>query len=990
MNRLPSSASLRGPRLGLICLLLGAAGLAQPAIAQGRGAVAPAISAAPHPSTAFWQDVRGQIAPLSAQGRAPAINPQRFRGLALNRAALEGALASAPREFSEAARQSPLVIALPDPAGGFQRFRVVDAPVMEAGLAARHPHLRSYAGRGIDDPSASLRLSMTPLGLQAAVRSQAGAWYIDTRYHLDESLYQSYWRRDMPPSSRKPLQEGLLLVPQVAVQRGRYHAGQTVQIDGVGFVPNAAVTLVIRHSGSSVTRTLNATASEDGTLSTRFTADPFKGSGSYEVQLSDGRSQATSSYLVVADQQPLSFAVGENLRTYRLALVTDPAYASFFGAENVTAAKVALMTRVNQVYEDDSAIRMLLVADNDRLNLNNAALATGANGPCGASACYTPAQLSGCSSGGLTRTRQVIGLLIGAQNFDVGHLALGGSGGGLASLGVVGLGAKAQGCTGVNPPVGDVFAIDYVAHELGHQFAGNHTFNGTTGSCAGGNRSAANSVEPGSGSSVMAYAGICGTDNLQANSDPYWSQRSFDEITTHVSAAELLLNEVQQSALTGFVNNGQQFQLRWGGNDSVPIVRGTNFTATGIKAAIEGIAGWPAGATVTVGAVTDAGFTVTYGGSLAGVNVANLQLVGCSGGCSGYLNDITRGGLSTRQGSVTPTGNNAPVAAAPAGFTIPVQTPFALTGSGSDANGDLLTYLWEQTDRGGATGTALTNAVKTNGPLFRQFSKRAVFDASVYNPPGQNATTSDPTRTFPDMDQVLSGNTNAATGSCPNLVSPLSVDNIECLSESLPTAAYVGLAGINASPARLNMRLTVRDGRGGISSADTVLTLAPEAGPFRVSAPVGGQSLLSGTPLTVSWDVANTSAAPVSAAAVRILLSTDGGRSWPHVLAASTANSGSRSVSLPHVGSTRARVKVEALGNVFFAVSPGDFTIRLSGDVDGSGSVDCTDLAIVRAAMGRSSGQPGFDARADLNGDGVVNVRDLALVTQRLPAGSSC
>ncbi len=989
MNRRLTPSALTAPRLGLICLALSAAFALSPALAQTRsGGAVPAFSSS-HPSSAVWQEVRGQLAPLSAQGRAPAIQPQNFRALALNRPALEGLLAAAPREFTAAARQNPLVIALPDPAGGFQRFHVVDAPVMEDGLAARHPNIRTYAGRGVDDPSASLRLSMTPLGLQASVRSQAGAWYIDTRYHLDESLYQSYWRRDMP-SSRAPLNEGLLLVPQVSLQRGRYHAGNEVQIDGVGFVPNAQVKIVVSQSGSAATRTLYATASEFGTLSTRFPADPYRGTGSYEVRLSDGRSQATSTYQVVGDAEPLNFAVGESLRTYRLALVTDPAYANFFGAANVTAAKVALMTRVNQIYEDDSAIRMLLVANNDVLNLNTATLATGANGPCGGSACYTSAQLSGCSSGGLTRTRQVIGLLIGAQNYDVGHLALGGSGGGLASLGVVGLNGKAQGCTGVNPPVGDVFAIDYVAHELGHQFAGNHTFNGTTGNCSGGNRSATTSVEPGSGSSVMAYAGICSSDNLQSNSDPYWSQRSFDEVTTHVSAAETNLNEVQQAALTGFNTNGQQFQLRWGGNDSAAIVRGTNFTTAGIKAAIEAIAGWPAGGTVTISALTDTGFTITFGGTLASTNVANLELLGCSGGCSGYINDIARGGITTRRGTVTATGNTAPQVVAPAGFTIPVRTPFALTGSASDANGDTLTYMWEQNDRGGSTGTALTNQVKTNGPLFRQFSKRAVFNAGIYNPPGQNVASTDPTRVFPDMDQVLSGNTNAETGSCPAIVSPLSVDNIECLSESLPTAAYVGTAGVNASPARLNMRLTVRDGRGGVNSANTVLTLAPEAGPFLVNAPQGGQSLAGGAATTVSWAVANTNVAPVSAANVRILLSIDGGSSWPHVLAASTANNGSRSVTLPNVATAQARIKVEALGNVFFAVSKGNFTIQLSGDVDGNGVVNCADVAIVRAAMGRSTGQPGFDARADVNGDGVVNVRDLPFVTQRLPAGTSC
>ncbi|MCV2351249.1 M12 family metallo-peptidase [Paucibacter sp. Y2R2-4] len=943
---------------------------------------------------AFWQEVRATPAKASAKGATPSIQPSKYRAATLDRLGLAAHLAAAPLERSAAAQLSSLEISLPHPDGGYQRFALLESPVMESELAAKHPEIKTYAGKGIDDPRASLRMDITPLGLHASVRSPRGAWYIDPYYHLDDSLYVSYHRGDLP-NTRGPLIEGALNEAHLDLTRGFYHAGDAVEVRGFGFVPGATVTLTIRNpeTDTLARQTVTAQADRDGTLVATLRADPSRNLGAYEVSASDGRTTATAAYHVVDDSQTPTASSGNQLRTYRLALVTDPTYASYFGGSaNVTAAKVTLVNRITHVYEDETSIRLVLVNNNDKLNLDTAAQMTGANGPCGATACYTTAQAAGCASSTLTRNRTVVGLLIGASNFDVGHIGFGLNGGGIASLGVVGGSSKAQGCTGVPTPVGDLFAVDYVAHELGHQFSGNHTFNGVTGSCTGGNRNAGTSVEPGSGSSIMAYAGICGTDNSQPHSDAYWSQRSFDEITAYTSGAETNLNEIQQAALTGFAGTAK-FQLSYNGNASADIVRGGNFTTAGIKAAIEAIAGWPAGGTVTVGSLTDAGFTLTFGGSLAGVNVSPLVLGGCTDGCSGYVGEIVAGGPTQRRGTVTATGNNAPLVSVPASYTIPVRTPFALTGSASDADGDTLSYMWEQNDRGAATGTSLISNTKTNGPLFRQFGVAAqVTEANtiLYNSPGENIVGTDPTRVFPDLAQILANNTNAETGSCPAASATPTVKEVECFSEFLPTADYVGFAGVNASPASLNFKLTARDGKGGVNSATTSLILAPNAGPFLVTSPNTALTLNAGSTQTVTWNVANTNAAPVSTSDVKISLSVDGGLSYPHVLAASTPNNGSRAVTLPVLATSKARIKVEALGNVFFDVSNADFTIKLAVDPNGDGVIDCADLAIVKASFGKRAGQAGFDPRADVNKDGAVDLRDLSAVTRLLPANSTC
>ena len=194
------------------------------------------------------------------------------------------------------------------------------------------------------------------------------------------------------------------------------------------------------------------------------------------------------------------------------------------------------------------------------------------------------------------------------------------------------------------------------------------------------------------------------------------------------------------------------------------------------------------------------------------------------------------------------------------------------------------------------------------------------------------------------MAQVLAGNTNANTGDCPNgpppLTPPVPPGLIDCYSEFLPTPAYAG---------PMHFRLTARDGRaggGGVASAETIVSLAPGTGPFRVTAPSTPRPRGSGTTQTVTWDVAGTAGGAIDAANVRISLSTDGGHTFPVTLAESTANDGSAQVMPPAATSNQARIKIEALGNVFFDVSDANFSM-CSGSVASTGGPTAGDDVIV-------------------------------------------
>ena len=236
-----------------------------------------------------------------------------------------------------------------------------------------------------------------------------------------------------------------------------------------------------------------------------------------------------------SDEKPVQFSprntydIESNtgiFRTYRLAMACTIEYAQFHwqaaGMTTATpvntrksavlAAMNVSMTRINGIYERDMSLTMELVPTNLNIifitsdNFNN----TNANTL-------------------INQSQTVIDNVIGAANYDIGHTVSTG-GGGLAQLNSPCTGSKARGITGSSSPVGDPFDIDYVAHEMGHQFGANHTFNNSCNS----NRNASTAVEPGSGSTIMAYAGIC-APNVQNNSDAHFHAISLAEMDAFVA-----------------------------------------------------------------------------------------------------------------------------------------------------------------------------------------------------------------------------------------------------------------------------------------------------------------------------------------------------------------------------------------------------------------------------------------------------------------------
>jgi hypothetical protein len=360
-----------------------------------------------------------------------------------------------------------------------------------------------------------------------------------------------------------------------------------------------------------------------------------------------------------------------------------------------------------------------------------------------------------------------------------------GGGGNAGCIGCVCVnGSKGRGITSPADgiPMGDNFDIDYVAHEVGHQLGGNHTFSMSS-------EGTGQNKEVGSGITIMGYAGITSQDVAPHSIDIFH---------------ETSISQIQ----------------------------------------------------------------------------ANLATKTCPV-------------------SINITANNAaPVIGAVSNYTIPISTPFALTGTATDINNDPLTYCWEQNDNSTTTGnSSVASPTKATGPNWLSFSP-----------------TASGTRLFPKLSTILAG-----LNVTPPLPGGDAIANIEALSSVSRT---------------LNFRLTVRDNSpyvagfsiGQTAFTDVVVTVTNTSGPFAVTSPNSAITWDGGSPATVTWSVNGTNAGSVNCAAVNILLSTDGGLTFPVVLAAGTANDGSEVITVPSSASSTCRIKVESVGNIFFDISNANLT----------------------------------------------------------------
>lgn len=478
------------------------------------------------------------------------------------------------------------------------------------------------------------------------------------------------------------------------------------------------------------------------------------------------------------------------LRTFRMAVTTTTNYSNFIieraNLQNGTdlekkaailAAVNTSITRINGVLRNDVGVHLELIPNVDQLFFLTEDT-------------FDDNDASQMLSENITVTDQIIG----TENYDLGHLffkvSSASNNNGLANLNAVcSTVVKAGGVTGTVAPIGDPFDIDFTAHEIGHQFGAGHTQNNAC------NRASASAAEPGSGSTIMAYTGIC-APNIQANSDAYYHQVSINQINT-------------------------------------------------------------------------------------------------------VLNSRTCG-------TKTDTDNIAPVVTlAKTNYFIPHSTAFALEMNATDANGDQLTYSWEQTN---ATVGEIMPPVSANtlGPMFRSIKP-----------------STSPIRYFPKMEKIL---TNEIVYTTNRYISSLARNNWEVVPNNARNLNFSAIARDN----NLNV---------GLTNIKTLLVRLQAVGPFKLTSQEATETWTTGEEKTITWDVAGTDANNINTANVKILISTNAGTTWDYTLVESTPNNGSYTFTVPAgIGqTTTARLMIRPVDNIYLAVNKTNFTINSplsTGDVN--------------------------------------------------------
>jgi subtilisin-like proprotein convertase family protein len=421
--------------------------------------------------------------PIERQDLTQYILPERSLNFWLNAKTMRAALPNEVFTLRPEAEEDRAIVTLPKPDGTLERFEVYGADVVPQAMWNEYANIRTYRGVGLDDPSAVFVGDFTEQGFHAQVQSPAGWWYIDPVYQGDSEIYQTYFREDYTKNPhgggcKCQLCEGALATLQS---------------------PDSPAENLVEQPVEKV-----ATAGRGG-----------NGGG-------PGFSLTKNGELAWAG----------TLRTYRAAITTDNQYYAFHSGTtnkeaNVLSAIVTALNRVSGLYETELSVRFQLVA-------NNSTIIYGTGGVNGAS----PYGSAGDSTT-LDLIQAQIDSKIGQNNYEIGHLFSGdASFAGLAGLGVVAQnGAEGQAFTGLASPLGDRFTIDYVAHEMGHQSGGNHTFAANVGSAPANTR-----VEPGSASTIMGYASLGGglgagttSNDYQLTSDAMFSSKSLSEISSYLS-----------------------------------------------------------------------------------------------------------------------------------------------------------------------------------------------------------------------------------------------------------------------------------------------------------------------------------------------------------------------------------------------------------------------------------------------------------------------